>query len=80
MSTKDRGPIAELVRSARARAKLTQPELAARAGISLAMLKGIETGQQAQRPSLETLMKLLDACGHKRVLLDVRKVADWLIK
>ena len=50
-----------LVREARRRAGLTQRELAARAGTSQAAVARIERGRQT--PSLETLQRLIRACG-----------------
>src|SRR5918992_1039075 len=50
-----------ILQEARRRAGLTQRELAARAGTSQAAVARIERGRQA--PSLETLQRLVRACG-----------------
>jgi transcriptional regulator with XRE-family HTH domain len=50
-----------LLREARHRAGLTQRELAERAGTSQAAVARIERGRQS--PSLETLQRLVRACG-----------------
>jgi transcriptional regulator with XRE-family HTH domain len=50
-----------LLREARRRAGLTQRELAERAGTSQAAVARIERGRQS--PSLETLQRLVRACG-----------------
>ncbi len=52
---------AQLVREARARAGLTQRELAARAGTSQSVVARVEVGQT--RPGSETLRRLLEAAG-----------------
>jgi chemotaxis signal transduction protein/DNA-binding XRE family transcriptional regulator len=52
---------AELLRTARLRAGLTQRQLAERAGTSQAMVARIEGRRQS--PSLSTLRRLLDVCG-----------------
>ena len=50
-----------IVKEARQRAGLTQRELARRAGTSQAAIGRIERGRQS--PSLETVQRLLRACG-----------------
>jgi transcriptional regulator with XRE-family HTH domain len=52
---------AEILRSARAHARLTQRELADRAGIPQPTIAAIETGKQD--PRYATLDKLLRICG-----------------
>lgn len=54
---------ARLLRQARARAGLSQRELAGRASISQPMISAIERGLQDPRHA--TLDKLLRACGHE---------------
>lgn len=58
--------VAELLRRARATAGLSQRELARRAGTSSATLSQYETGRKA--PRIDTLDRLLAACGHCLVL------------
>lgn len=55
-------PLAERLRSLRVLRKLTQPELAARAGISLSLLAKLEQGQ-TNNPRLDTLRALAKALG-----------------
>jgi transcriptional regulator with XRE-family HTH domain len=50
-----------IVQEARRRAGLTQRELAARAGTSQSAIARIERGRQL--PSVETLQRILRACG-----------------
>lgn len=53
---------ATIVKGARTRARLTQRELAARAGTAQSVVARIELGQSS--PSLETLSRLLTAAGY----------------
>lgn len=59
MTTRD---AAALVRQARQRAALSQRELARRAGTSSATISLYEAGRKA--PRIDTLDRLLGACGH----------------
>lgn len=52
---------ADLLRSARTRARLTQRELARRTGVSQGTIARVETGET--EPRLDTLEQLLAACG-----------------
>ena len=52
----------ELLRAARAEAGLTQRELAARTGVAQPTIARVEAG--AADPRVETLDRLLRACGH----------------
>ena len=54
--------IAEQIARARRSAKLTQRELAERAGVTQAMVSRLEGG--ARLPRLETLLAIAGACGH----------------
>jgi transcriptional regulator with XRE-family HTH domain len=64
---------AELVRSARTRAGLSQRQLALRAGVSQPAVARLESGRHT--PSLTTLARLLAACG-ERLVLDSVPVDD----
>lgn len=64
---------AELVRSARTRAGLSQRQLALRAGVSQPAVARLESGRHT--PSLTTLARLLAACG-QRLVLDSVPVDD----
>lgn len=55
------GAAARLLRHARSKAKVTQRELAGRAGVPQATVGRIETG--AVQPRFETLLLLLNAAG-----------------
>lgn len=55
-------PGRELLRDARARARLTQRELARRAGVAQPTIARIEAG--VADPRVRTLERLLAACGH----------------
>jgi uncharacterized protein len=57
---------AELIRSSRRRAGLTQTELAEQAGTSQSAVARYERGTAA--PALATLERLLDVCGHRLVV------------
>ena len=50
-----------LLRLARAKAELTQTELARRAGVTQALISAYENGHR--QPTLPALMRLLDAAG-----------------
>lgn len=62
--------VATLIRQARARAKLSQAELAERASTSQPALARYETG--ATLPALPTLERLLAACGRRLQIREVR--------
>jgi len=64
---------AELLRDARRRARLTQAEVAARAGVKQPVVAAYEAGRR--EPTLPTLRKLLRAAGH-RVDLELRPAPD----
>lgn len=53
---------ARLLRAARARARLTQRELAERSGVPQPTIAAIERGKQD--PRYRTLDRLVSACGH----------------
>ena len=53
----------QMVRSMREGAKLTQVELAGRAGMSQPEISRIEAGIGKQGPGVETLDRLAEACG-----------------
>jgi predicted nucleotidyltransferase/DNA-binding XRE family transcriptional regulator len=57
---------AELIRTSRREARLTQTELAKHAGTSQAAIARYERGSSA--PTLATLERLLDACGRRLVV------------
>lgn len=59
---------ARLVRYSRRRAGLTQRELAARAGVPQPTIARIESGRVS--PRLETVDRLLDACGVRLAVED----------
>jgi len=54
---------ADLLRRARAEARLTQTELAARAGVAQPVISAYESGRR--EPSLPMLTKLVEATGHR---------------
>lgn len=54
---------AELLRTARARAKLSQRELAERAGVAQSVISVYEAGRR--QPSLQTLERLIEAAGQR---------------
>jgi transcriptional regulator with XRE-family HTH domain len=56
-----------LITRARGSARLTQAELAARTGTSQAAISAYESG--SREPSLNTLVRLLAACGHRLELV-----------
>lgn len=72
---------ADLLRTARAMADLSQRELAARAGVPQPMIAAYESG--ARQPSVPTLGRLLDAAGYElRIRLEPpdqqsRMTAQW---
>jgi predicted nucleotidyltransferase/DNA-binding XRE family transcriptional regulator len=60
-----------LLREARTRAHLSQPDLARRAGIAQSVVSAYESGKR--EPSLKTLARLIAATGHR---LDIELAAD----
>lgn len=54
---------ADLLRTARQRARLSQTDLARRAGIAQSVISAYESGRR--EPSLPTLTRLIEATGHK---------------
>jgi hypothetical protein len=54
---------ADLLRRARTEARLSQTELAARAGVAQPVISAYESGRR--EPSLPTLTKLVEATGHR---------------
>jgi predicted nucleotidyltransferase/DNA-binding XRE family transcriptional regulator len=67
---------AELVRRARTAARLSQNDLAARAGVAQPMISAYESGRR--EPSLPTLTKLVEATGHRMRIELVPAPADQL--
>lgn len=63
------GSAGELLRRARTGARLTQAELAARAGVTQSVISAYESGHR--QPALSTLTALIEASGYDLVL-DVR--------
>jgi predicted nucleotidyltransferase/DNA-binding XRE family transcriptional regulator len=59
-----------LLRRARARARLSQTELAARAGVAQSVVSAYESGHR--QPALTTLAALIEAAGYELVV-DVRR-------
>lgn len=59
---------AALLREARTKARLSQPELARRAGVAQSVISAYESGKR--EPSLSTLMRLVAATGG-RLVIDV---------
>lgn len=57
---------AELLRSARRRARLSQTDLARRAGVAQSVISAYESGRR--EPSLPTLTRLIEATGHELVI------------
>ncbi len=53
----------ELLRAARRRSRLSQTDLARRAGVSQPVISAYESGER--QPSLPTLVKLIEATGHE---------------
>src|ERR671915_2271991 len=66
--------VAAVIRRARARAGLSQTQLAARAGTSQPALARYESG--ATLPTLPTLERLLSACGRRLQVRAVRATAS----
>jgi uncharacterized protein len=66
--------VAQMIRSARSGARLSQAELADRAGTSQSALARYETG--VVLPTLPTLERLLGACGRRLQLRAVRGTAS----
>ncbi len=54
---------ADLLRSARRRARLSQNDLARRAGMAQSVISAYESGRR--EPSLPTLIRLIEATGHE---------------
>jgi transcriptional regulator with XRE-family HTH domain len=59
---------AQLMRNARKRSGLTQPELARALDLTQARISQIESGRTEDMPSLELLIRFVDACGDELVL------------
>jgi transcriptional regulator with XRE-family HTH domain len=67
----------DLVREARKRARLTQAELAERAGTTQSAIARLESGQT--RPTFESVLRLVRLCGlDLHVALVERDESDWL--
>lgn len=66
---------AEIIRSVRRRAGLTQRQLAERSGTSQPVVSAYEHGQR--EPSIGTLRRLVGAAG-ERLVLDARAVPDGI--
>lgn len=67
----------DLVREARRRARLTEAELAARAGTPESAIEEIEAGDSA--PSFDTVLRLIRLCGlDLHVSLVPRDDTDWI--
>lgn len=67
----------DLVREARKRARLTQRELAERAGTTQSSIARLESGRT--RPTFETVLRLLRLCGMDLdVMLVERDDSDWV--
>jgi predicted nucleotidyltransferase/DNA-binding XRE family transcriptional regulator len=62
---------AGLLRDARQRAGMTQPQLAERAGVAQSVISAYETGRR--EPSFPMLVKLIEATGHDLVVDLTRK-------
>ena len=60
--------LAEVIREARVRARLSMRELARRSGLSAAQISRIEAGE-VERPVAETLVRLAKALGRDAQLL-----------
>lgn len=66
----------DLVREARKRARLTQRELAERAGTTQSAIARLESGRT--RPTFEAVLRLLRLCGMDLdVMLVERDDSDW---
>lgn len=67
----------DLVREARRRARLTQAELAERAGTTQSAIARIETGEST--PSFDSVLRLARLCGMDLdIMLVERDDSDWL--
>jgi transcriptional regulator with XRE-family HTH domain len=67
----------DLVREARKRARLTQAELAQRAGTTQSAIARIETGESS--PSFDSVLRLVRLCGTDLdIMLVERDDSDWL--
>jgi transcriptional regulator with XRE-family HTH domain len=67
----------DLVREARKRARLTQAELADRAGTTQSAIARIETGDSA--PSFDSVLRLVRLCGMDLdIMLVPRDESDWI--
>jgi uncharacterized protein len=64
---------ADLLRAARQRARLSQTDLARRAGIAQSVISAYESGRR--EPSLPTLTRLIEATGHE-LAIDVVAAPD----
>ncbi len=64
---------ADLLRVARRRARLSQTDLARRAGVAQSVISAYESGRR--EPSLPTLNRLIEATGHE-LAIDVVAVPD----
>jgi transcriptional regulator with XRE-family HTH domain len=66
----------DLVREARKRARLTQAELAHRAGTTQSAIARIETGESS--PSFDSVLRLVRLCGMDLdIMLVERDDSDW---
>lgn len=67
----------DLVREARKRARLTQADLAQRAGTTQSAIARIETGESS--PSFDMVLRLVRRCGMDLdIMLVERDESDWL--
>lgn len=67
----------DLVREARKRARLTQAELAERAGTTQSAIARVETGESS--PSFDMVLRLVRLCGMDLdIMLVERDDSDWL--
>ena len=64
---------AELLRAARQRSRLSQTDLARRAGVAQSVISAYESGRR--EPSLSTLTRLVEAAGHE-LAIDVVGCAE----
>jgi predicted nucleotidyltransferase/DNA-binding XRE family transcriptional regulator len=67
------GRAGEVLREARQRARLSQTDVARRAGVAQSVISAYESGRR--EPGLETLTRLIEATGH-HLDLDVVPMAD----
>jgi predicted nucleotidyltransferase/DNA-binding XRE family transcriptional regulator len=66
-----------LLRRARAGARISQTELAARAGVAQSVISAYESGRR--QPALPTLARLIEAAGYE-LLVDIRQQTGQLSK